>query len=313
MYIAQENRSTILDDFGKANFRLEKYTVDRTLVAVRKMLAALDAPAYDIGVLSERGMLPGLSNLPAESVLSRLPLLKAHNARGAHIYIRASGEHRFTVLDDLDRDSGDRLSADGYEPCALVETSRGNFQAWLKHDDVYPAPLSTLIARTLAERYGADPSAADWRRFGRLPGFTNCKPKYLRSDGLYPYVLLRSATGAEYRRSTYLRLEMTKLYQLEEQEREAQAARRRSNSAACSTGAAYSWLSLERFRNAAKFHDHPAAADIAFCVAASSLRMPEDAIAATLDNLYLSQDPNPSKKAAYIRRTMAKARAWALK
>jgi RepB DNA-primase N-terminal domain len=24
------------------------------------------------------------------------------------------------------------------------------------------------------ERYDADPSAADWRRFGRLPGFTNC-------------------------------------------------------------------------------------------------------------------------------------------
>jgi hypothetical protein len=68
----------------------------------------------------------------------------------------------------------------------VVETSLGNFQAWLKHDDVYPAPLSTFIAQTLAKRYGADPSAADWRRFGRLPGFTNCKPKYRRATASIP-------------------------------------------------------------------------------------------------------------------------------
>ena len=74
-------------------------------------------------------MLPGLSNHPAEGVLSRLPLFKAHNARGAHIYIRPAGEHRFTVVDDLDSDSVVRLAADGYEPCAVVETSVGNFQA----------------------------------------------------------------------------------------------------------------------------------------------------------------------------------------
>src|SRR5437660_12620793 len=126
--------------------------MDRTLIAVRKMLAALDAPAYDIGILSDRGMLPGLSDLPADVVMSRLALLKAHNSRGAHIYIRPSGAHRFTVLDDLNQSSIDRLTADGFEPCAVVETSAGNFQAWLKHDDVYPTELSTFIAQTLAGR-----------------------------------------------------------------------------------------------------------------------------------------------------------------
>ncbi len=285
--------------------------MDRTLVAVQKMVEALHAPAYDIGILSDRGMLPGLSNLPAEGVLSRLALLKAHNARGAHIYVRPAGEHRFTVLDDLTRDSVDRLSADGCGPCALVETSLGNFQAWLKHDDDYPAPLSTFIAQSLAKRYSADPSAADWRRFGRLPGFTNCKPKYRMNNGFYPYVLLRSATGAPYRMAAYLRLEMTKLYQLQEQERETRTAQHQANSIPSARGASYSWLSLERFRNAAKFRDRPAAADIAFCVAAFSLRVPEDSIATTLDSLYLSRDPNPSRKAAYIKRTMAKARSWA--
>jgi len=285
--------------------------MDRSLVAVQRMLGALDAPAYDLGILSDRGMLPGLSNLSAKSVLSRLALLKAHNARGAHIYIRPAGEHRFTVLDDLNSDSVARLADDGYEPCAVVETSLGNFQAWLKHDDVYPASLSTFVAQTLAKRYGADPSAADWRRFGRLPGFTNCKPKYRRENGLYPYVLLRSATGMQYRQAAYLRLEMTKLNQLQEQEREARAARYSASSFATEGRPSHSWLSLERFRNAPKFHDRPAAADLAFCVAALSLRMPEDAIAMTLDSQYLSRDPNPSRKAAYIKRTMAKARSWA--
>jgi hypothetical protein len=231
--------------------------------------------------------------------------------RGAHIYIRPAGEHCFTVLDDLTADSVARLTGDGFEPCAVVETSLGNFQAWLKHDDVYPASLSTFIAQTLAKRYGADPSAADWRRFGRLPGFTNCKPKYRRDNGLYPYVLLRSATGVQYRQAAYLRLEMTKLYQLQEQEREARAAKHSASSITTAGRPSHSWLSLERFRNAPKFHDRPAAADLAYCVAALSLRMPEDAIATTLDSQYLSRDPNPSRKAAYIQRTMAKARSWA--
>lgn len=285
--------------------------MDRTQIAVERMLGALDAPAYDLGVLSERGMLPGLANLPASAVMARIPFLKAHNARGAHIYIRPAGEHHYTVLDDLAAEAVDRLYADGYEPCAVVETSPGNFQAWLKHTEIYPAAVSTLAAQTLASRYGADPNAADWRRFGRLPGFTNSKPKYRKENGLFPYVLLRTCSGVVFSNAARLRLEVTKLYQLQEQEREARAAQLQSKSASVSGQPAYSCLSLERFRNATKFHDRPAAADIAFCVAAISLRMPDDAIAAALDTNYLSSDPNPSRRAAYIRRTMTKARAWA--
>ena len=285
--------------------------MDRTQMAVERMLVALDAPAYDLGVLSERGMLPGLANLDTSGVMARIPLLKAHNARGAHIYIRPAGEHRYTVLDDLSSESVARLTGDGYEPCAVVETSTGNFQAWLKHAETYSSALSTLAAQTLARRYGADPNAADWRRFGRLPGFTNCKPKYRKEKGLFPYVLLRSCPGTVFSNASRLRLEVTKLYQLQEQEREARAAQLQSKPVSAIGQPAYSCLSLERFRNAAKFHDRPAAADIAFCVAAISLRMPDDAIASALECNYLSRDPNPSRRAAYIHRTMTKARAWA--
>jgi hypothetical protein len=44
---------------------------------------------------------------------------------------------------------------------------------------------------------------------------------------------------------------------------------------------------LEKFRTASKYHDRPAAADIAFCVAAYSLGMPDDVMATTLDSEYL--------------------------
>lgn len=139
--------------------------MDRTWNAVEQMLAALDAQAYDLGILNERGMLRGLSNLATAGVFFRLSLLKAHNERGAHIYTRPAGEHRFSALDDLNFDSIARLTGDGYEPCAVIETSFGNFQAWLKHDDVYSVSMSTFVAQALAKRYGADLGAADWRRF----------------------------------------------------------------------------------------------------------------------------------------------------
>jgi hypothetical protein len=284
--------------------------MDRTRIAVSRMLQALGAPAYDLGVLSERGMLPGLAALTESRVLSKLSLLKAHNARGSHIYVRPSGEHRFTVLDDLAYDSVQNMVAEGYEPCVVVETSPNNFQAWLKHDHTYPTRLSTFVAQTLAERFHGDPSAADWRRFGRLPGFTNCKSKYLRPDGLFPFVLLRDATGIQYSRASFTRLEMTLQYQLREDERQRRTAKY-AQIFASNHPRRFSHLSLDRFRASSRYSDRPAAADMAFCVAALSCAMPESEIAAALDSEYLSRDPNPRRKAAYIERTLAKARAWA--
>ena len=112
--------------------------MDRTESVVRNMLQAIEAPLYDVGVLSERGMLPGLDGIPASAVIERLPLLKYRNARGSHIYIRPSGEHRYTALDDLCEISLAKLTSDGFTPCAVVETSAGNFQAWLKHPAIFP-------------------------------------------------------------------------------------------------------------------------------------------------------------------------------
>ena len=65
--------------------------MNRTETTVRNMLQAIEAPLYDVGVLSDRGMLPGLESISAAAVLQKLSLLKYHNARGSHIYIRSSG------------------------------------------------------------------------------------------------------------------------------------------------------------------------------------------------------------------------------
>ena len=282
--------------------------MDRTEISVRHMLTAIEAPLYDVGVLSNRGMLPGLDGIPAETVLARLSLLKNRNARGSHIYIRPTGEHRYTALDDLSETSLALLTGDGFNPCAVVETSAGNFQAWLKHSVVFPKLLGTFAAQTLATRYHADPSAADWRRFGRLPGFTNCKPKYKRPDGLFPFVRLTSHSGEQYPMAEAFAQEITKLYQQREQERET---KRLQASLSPQRGPRLSNVTLERFRTSGKYRDRPAAADIAFCVAAYANGMTHDQIERALDDEYLSRDPNPSKKAAYIRRTMEKARRWA--
>jgi hypothetical protein len=282
--------------------------MDRAEMPARNMLAAFEAPLYDVGVLTDRGMLPGFDGIPADAVLERLPLLKHRNARGSHIYIRPSGEHRFTVLDDLNQATLARLAADGFQPCVVVETSAGNFQAWLKHPAILPKLIATFAAQTLAGRYDADPSAADWRRFGRLPGFTNRKPKYRKPDGLFPFVQLRSHSGEQYPVAEKFIEEITKLYQDREQEREA---RRIQASLSPQGGPRLSNLSLEQFRTAAKYLDRPAAADIAFCVAAYANGMTEDRIEHALEDDYLSRDPSPSKRSAYIRRTMEKARRWA--
>ena len=279
--------------------------MDKTEQAIRRTLTAIDAPLYDIGILNECGMYPRMDGLTAAQVQRSIPYLRYRNTQGAHVFFRPSGEHRFTILDDLNRSILARLVADGFAPCAVIETSPGNFQAWLKHAQVLCKPLSSFAARTLALRYGADTSAADWRRFGRLPGLTNCKPIHRNPTGHFPSVRLIGSTGKPYARAETFPREVSKLYEQQEQER---STRRLTFQLLNRTS--YS-LTLSRFRNATKYANRPAAADMAFSIAAFATGWPEHRIAAALASDYLSRDPSDSKRAAYIRRTLAKASLWA--
>jgi hypothetical protein len=73
--------------------------MDKTESTVRKMLTAMEAPLYDIGVLRDRGILPSTAFPPPRySTRFRCSSTATYAAR---IYIRQSGEHRFTAFDDL--------------------------------------------------------------------------------------------------------------------------------------------------------------------------------------------------------------------
>lgn len=132
----------------------------------------------------------GLTN---GEVFEKLDWLAAENAKGHHIYIRPFGLSQLTLIDDLNRNSLDTLIDTGYTPACVVETSPGNFQAWLKHAFALSAQEGTVAAKILAEKFGGDPNSADWRHFGRLAGFTNPKPQYRLQNGLYPYSQLKFA------------------------------------------------------------------------------------------------------------------------
>jgi hypothetical protein len=107
----------------------------------------------------------------------------------------------------------ERLRSDGFAPAVVLETSPGNFQAWLHHGEILPKHLSTLAARMLASRFGGDLASADWRHFGRLAGFTNRKGKYQKTDGTFPYVRLHEATGAVYSKSVAFLAEVKTLFE----------------------------------------------------------------------------------------------------
>ena len=167
--------------------------MNRTVEAVRTHLAAIQSPLYEIGVffppVEGRAESKMLLRTWDEAALCRsIPWLRAKNAEGAAIYVRPHGEHPYSLIDDLNAAGVQRLTAEGFAPAIVVETSPGNFQAWLNHGEVLDKRTSTTAARALAERHGGDPGAADWRHFGRLAGFTNRKPQYLQASGLYPFV-----------------------------------------------------------------------------------------------------------------------------
>jgi len=170
---------------------------DRTTEVVRAQLAGMGAERYDVGVYNRANdaMLLRREWTPAQ-VEAAVGWFKVMNAQGRDIYIRPTGSSGLYIVDDVPAATVERMRAEGYAPAAVVETSPGNHQAWVRVAD---APLSTgegtAVARDLAARFGGDLSSANWRHMGRLAGFTNRKEEHRQPDGRYPYVRLRDAGG----------------------------------------------------------------------------------------------------------------------
>lgn len=175
--------------------RLPEARRDRSLEALQRQITALDVPRFEVGIREAKtGQMMNREWSRAELEQSAA-WLKRMNAKGNDIYIRPAGEHGFVLLDDLKPEALKAMQDRGYAPAATVETSPGNYQAWVK---LSGKPLSAearrIAAQSLAKAFGGDMNSADSRHYGRLAGFTNQKPQHTR-NGRQPYVLAHDCPG----------------------------------------------------------------------------------------------------------------------
>jgi len=168
----------------------------RTHKAAKGFLAALAASLYEVGIRHpQKGMM--LRTFTPHQICQSIGWLRYQNACGCDIYIRPADSLGVVMLDDLEATAISGLRSVGLEPCTVVETSPGNFQTWIRlihnrENRLLDIDLIRRLLGDLASQFGADRNAADWRHFGRLPGFTNRKPSRTLA-GKPPFVLLRFA------------------------------------------------------------------------------------------------------------------------
>lgn len=112
-----------------------------------------------------------------------------------HVYVRPALEDEpfFMLADDLVREQLERQHGFFVGPPVhakpgrlITETSPGCFQCWIHAKTA----LSDVDKRFWLSTLGSDPGAAPERRWGRLAGFLNVKPKHQREDGSFPLAKL---------------------------------------------------------------------------------------------------------------------------
>jgi len=163
------------------------------------------------------------------------------------------------LLEDLAPATLTRLEAEGYDPAAVVETSPGSFQAWLKH-------LQPLTKRTwhpgrknTCRAVRRRPQRRRLAKFGRAPGFTNRKPQHRNAQGWYPFARFISHTGQPFVAAEPFRSQLVALHFIAEQER---AAARLSFAVRQMRYPAT--VTLSSLRKSPRYQGRPAAADMAF-------------------------------------------------
>lgn len=169
---------------------------DRTAHAVQKQIQALGPGPFEVGIRDSATGRMMNRHWSSDELTHSLPWLKRMNAQGDDIYLRPAGEHPYVLVDDLNSTWLQQMTQAGFEPAAVIETSPGNFQAWVRLDDTPVAPeVRHFVARHLAQQFHGDVNSADSRHYGRLAGFTNQKPQHRTEAGHSPYVLAHACSG----------------------------------------------------------------------------------------------------------------------
>ena len=234
-----------------------------------------------------------------QAVLKSIPWLRLQNRNGRNIYIRPRGEHNLSLIDDLTAESIERMKAEGFHPALVVETSPGNFQAWLKHSRILSRELSTAAARALAKEFGGDLGAADWRHFGRLAGFTNRKEKY-EADGLFPFVMLRQANGLPYPEADRF------IAQIEQQLDRDRREREQRRTAVVREGDCV-LRGIDSFRANPTYAGDGTRIDLAYAIYALAHGVPDAQIDRAIRSRDLTHKGNEKRQTEYVERTLRKA------
>lgn len=280
---------------------------DLTLDAITRQADAMDVELFEVGLYkpaveqgsNEPEMLPRTWDKP--TLLRSAGWLKYQNSQGRNIYIRPKGEHALSLVDDLTAASVQRMKAEGFQPAVVVETSPGNFQAWLNHGRVLSKAESTPVARALAEKFGGDKGAADWRHFGRLAGLTNRKAKYQGQDGRYPFVRLIENSGEPYAQADRF------VSQIAAEIATAQHHQRMPQQTSPAGRREISLKSIEAFRANPAYAGDNTRIDLAYAVYALAHGAPESAVKDILCNRDLRHKGNDKRRKEYIERTLQKA------
>ena len=283
-------------------------TLDATASAVRQQIEAMGCEMFEVGVFragtegTDASML--LRVWDRDTLLHSVPWLKQQNDDGKHIFIRPNGEHNLSLVDDLTSDAVASMDRDGFHPAVVVETSPSNFQAWLKHPEQLDKQLSTATARALAERFGGDAGAADWRHFGRLSGYANRKPRYLDvTTGLYPLVRLIEAEGKVYPRADHF------LAHVRRSVEEKLKVRERFRRQAITLPIGLQRKTIDAFRSDPRYAGDGNRIDLAYAVYALSHGATEAEAAAAIGTRDLSKKGAEHRQQDYIERTIRKAGA----
>jgi hypothetical protein len=135
-----------------------------------------------------------------QAVSQHMPEMQRLQRRGENIYyMPISGNKHHILIDDLNKETLERLIKDGYQPAAVLESSSGNYQAIItipKLGTVHDKDVGNALSKRLNSEYG-DPCLSGAIHSHRAPGFENRKPKHQREDGSYPEVLLLKAERRE--------------------------------------------------------------------------------------------------------------------
>lgn len=286
-----------------------RYGLGETAAVLEQQIAAMESQRYEIGIYRRNAnegkgaML--IRDWGADALQHAMRWLQFENGRGADIYIRPAGSpHNLTLVDDLSADALLLMKETGFQPAVVVETSPRNFQAWLKHGERLDKQTSTAVARALAERFGGDRGAADWRHFGRLAGWRNRKACHLDVlTGRYPLVRLVEASGCVYAESGCFLVSI----KLKLEELRQQRERSLQQFGACRGPWTAGLKSIADFRADPRYEGDGKRCDLAYALYAFARGADAAQVEAAIRSRDLSHRGSERRQDDYVQRTLHKA------